>query len=99
MAETLTGQLASREREREALDRLSRVHGPVELHAALLALLLPLSPAAATNDVWYTETESVATATSLRQEVVALGGPARLPCYEQLLARMARQPLEARQNL
>ncbi|MBS0447843.1 MAG: hypothetical protein JSR59_18035 [Proteobacteria bacterium] len=97
--DTLTGLSASREREREALDRLSRVHGPGELHAALLALLLPLSPAASANEAWYTETEGVATATALRHEVVALGGPARLPCFEQLLERMAKHPLAVRQTL
>lgn len=79
--------------------RLAYVNGPRELHAALLALLLPASPPEAAIAAWQTETEAIIGATMLREEIGALASANRLPVYEQLLARMAGQPLAARQAL
>jgi hypothetical protein len=82
-----------------ATGRLAYVNGPRELHAALLALLLPPAPPDATVVCWRAETEAVIGAAMLRDEIAALAGAGRLPCFEDLLARMAGQPLAARQAL
>jgi len=84
--------------ERDAADRLSRVHGPGELHAVLLALLLPPGSKRALK-AWQLETAAIAGVGPLREHVASLSGAARLPWFELLLARMAAQPLAARQDL
>ena len=82
----------------DAHDRLSRVHGPGELHATLLALLLPAGSRRALQ-AWREETGSAAPLDALREDVRNLSGAARLPWFDRLLARMADQPIEARQRL
>jgi hypothetical protein len=84
--------------ERDAADRLSRVHGPGELHAALLALLLPPGSKRALK-AWQLETTSTPGVDPLREHAANLSGAARLPWFELLLTRMAAQPLAARQEL
>src|SRR6478609_4531236 len=84
--------------ERDAADRLSRVHGAGELHAVLLALLLPSGSRRALK-AWQLDTAAIAGVEPLRQHVASLSGAARLPWFERLLARMAAQPLAARQEL
>jgi hypothetical protein len=84
--------------ERDAADRLSRVHGAGELHAALLALLLPPGSKRALK-AWHLETTSSPGVDALRDHAANLSGAARLPWFELLLARMATQPLAARQEL
>jgi hypothetical protein len=84
--------------ERDAADRLSRVHGAGELHAVLLALLLPPGSKRALK-AWQLDTAAVAGVEPLREHVANLSGAARLPWFELLLARMAAQPLAARQEL
>ncbi|MCE9660671.1 MAG: hypothetical protein K8R60_19250 [Burkholderiales bacterium] len=81
-----------------ASDRLSRVHGAGELHAALLALLLPPGSKRAAR-AWTIETASSPGREGLREHAASLSGAARLPWFERLLARMARQPIAARQGL
>ena len=88
----------SPESQRDAADRLTRVHGAGELHAALLALLLPAGSKRAVR-AWRIEAGKAPGAESLRQHVANLSGAARLPWFEALLARMAAQPLAARQEL
>jgi len=78
--------------ERDAADRLSRVH------AVLLALLLPSGSRRALK-AWQLDTAAIAGVEPLRQHVASLSGAARLPWFERLLARMAAQPLAARQEL
>jgi len=84
--------------ERDAADRLSRVHGAGELHAVLLALLLPSGSKRALK-AWQLDTAAIVGVEPLRQHVASLAGAARLPWFELLLARMAAQPLAARQEL
>ena len=88
----------SPESERDAADRLSRVHGAGELHAVLLALLMPPGSKRALR-AWQLETAATPGADSLRLHAASLSGAARLPWFELLLARMAAQPLAARQEL
>ncbi len=88
----------SPESERDAADRLSRVHGAGELHAVLLALLLPPGSKRALR-AWQLETAAAAGADSLRKHAASLSGAARLPWFELLLSRMAPQPIAARQEL
>jgi len=83
--------------EGDASDRFSRLHGPAELHAALLALLLPSSKRAA--HAWEVETAGIASAEGLLGHATRLSGAARLPWVELLLSRMALQPLGVRQEL
>jgi hypothetical protein len=48
---------------------------------------------------WQREVATTAGADSLRRHAASLSGAARLPWFERLLARMAAQPLAARQEL
>ena len=88
----------SPERQREAADRLSRVHGAGELQAVLLALLMAPDSQRALR-AWQQETTATPGADSLRRHAASLSGAARLPWFELLLSRMAVQPLAARQEL
>ena len=83
---------------RDAVGRLDRAHGAGELQAALLALLLPRGSKRARR-AWQIETNAAPGADALRACVAALPGPARLAWFDALLARMAAQPLAARQGI
>ena len=85
-------------RERDAADRLSRIHGAGELHAVLLALLMAPGSKRALR-AWQAETVATPAADALRRHAASLSGAARLPWFELLLSRMATQPLAARQEL
>lgn len=89
---------AAQDPDSAAADRLTRVHGAGELHAALLALLLPRGSRRAAR-AWAIETAESPSRTGLREHAASLSGAARLPWFELLLARMATQPLAARQSL
>ena len=84
--------------ERDAADRLARVHGAGELQATLLALLLPRGSKRALR-AWQLDAAAAPNADALRKHAASLSGAARLPWFELLLARMATQPLAARQEL
>jgi hypothetical protein len=84
--------------ERDAADRLGRVHGAGELHAALLALLLQPGSKRAVR-AWQLDTANTPGVEALREHAANLSGAARLPWFELLLSRMATQPLAARQQL
>lgn len=84
--------------QRDAADRLSRLHGALELKAALLALLLPSGSQRAAR-AFEIETTDIRPAASLQAHVHHLAGGARLPWFELLLARMAMHPLALRQEL
>jgi hypothetical protein len=71
--------------ERDATDRLSHVHGPSELHAVLLALLLPHGSRRAAR-AWQIEAGKAPGAEALRAHATSLSGAARLPWFELLLA-------------
>jgi len=92
------------ERARVAADQLSRVNGPLELHATLLALLLPPDSKRALR-AWEIECQanphphSHPGAPALRAHVAALPAAARLPWFETMLARLRSSPLPARQAL
>ena len=85
------------ERARVAADHLSRVNGPLELHAAVLALLLPPGSQRALR-AWQIECGANPTP-ALREHVAALPAAARLPWFEIMLARLRSSPLPARQAL
>ncbi|MEO8080505.1 MAG: hypothetical protein ABI641_08245 [Caldimonas sp.] len=82
----------------DVADRLTRAHGALELHAALLALLLPAGSRRA-EKAWKIETAGAPGAEGLRKHVASLSGAARLPWFELLLKRMTAQPIAARQEL
>jgi len=91
-------QYAKPDPQRDAADRLGRLHGALELKATLLALLLPGGSQRALR-AYDIETADIRPAPSLHEHVRNLPGPARLPWLELLLARMALQPLGLRQEL
>ena len=98
MADSYATHQATVDTEANAADRLSRLHGAFELHAALLALLLaPGSKRAAR--AWEIETAATPGVAGLREHAASLSGAARLPWVELLLSRMALQPLAARKDL
>jgi hypothetical protein len=84
--------------ERDAGDRLSRVHGAAELHAAILALLLPFGSKRALR-AWRIEAADAPEAESLRRHASRLSPATRLPWLQRLLARAAGQPIGMRQQL
>ena len=84
--------------ELEALARLSRVHGPGELHAAVLALVAEPRDGASLA-AWNAETQDVSPAAALLGDVLQLSDGARLPCLEVLLARMRLLPKAQRRAL
>jgi hypothetical protein len=91
-------QYAKPDPQRDAADRLARLHGALELKATLLALLLPPGSQRALR-AFDIETAEIRPAQSLREHVRNLPGNARLPWLEELLKRMALQPLGLRQEL
>ncbi|HEY3635208.1 MAG TPA: hypothetical protein VGK95_09170 [Caldimonas sp.] len=91
-------QSSAADPERDAADRLAYVHGAGELRATLLALLLPAGSKRALR-AWHAEITATPATEALREHAVNLAGAARLPWFELLLARMALQPLAARQDL
>lgn len=84
--------------ERDAAEALARVHGPLELQAAVLALLLPPDSAAAAH-AWQLETAATPGAVRIAGQVAQLAPISRLPWFERLLERLRSQPLAARQTL
>ena len=82
----------------DAAQALSRVHGPLELQAAVLALLLPRGSAAAAQ-AWQLETAATPGAVRLAEHVAQLAPTSRLAWFERLLERLRSQPLAVRQAL
>ena len=91
-------QKAAHEREAAAVDHLSRVHGALGLHAAVLALQLPAGSRRAAR-AWQAETAATPEAAALRAHIDGLSPAARLPWLDVLLLRMRAQPLASRQAL
>ncbi len=91
-------QYAKPDPQRDAADRLTRLHGALELKATLLALLLPAGSQRALR-AFTLETGAIRPAQGLHDHVRQLGPGARLPWFDHLLVRMARQPLGLRQEL
>lgn len=89
---------AAHDPEIDAAKRLARVQGPGELHAALLALILPRGSRRAAR-AWAIETAETPNRAGLREHAASLSGATRLPWFERLLARMALQPITVRQGL
>jgi Zn-dependent protease with chaperone function len=81
-------------REREALDRIERWHGPGEWQAAMLALAIeaPAAGAAARWDAWRQATADLAVAPAVRREIEALGAGARRQTFALLLRRACSDP-------
>ncbi|MEP7300997.1 MAG: hypothetical protein ABI699_05665 [Caldimonas sp.] len=96
--DTYAANQAADDPEKNASDRLWRVHGAVELRAAVLALLLPPGSKRAAR-AWEIETASLRGVEGLREHVASLSGAARLPWFERLLSRMALHPIAIRQDL
>lgn len=91
-------ETAAAEQEREALDRLERVHGPGGMKAALLALLLVADQPSRLR-AWREETSLVFDAETVGDDVARLSHRTRLPWFELLLARLGGAPLADRQEL
>src|SRR4029453_14450153 len=91
-------QFAPPEPQRDAADRLSRLHGALELKSALLALILPTTSQRATR-AFEIETEGARQAPGILMHVRNLPPAARLPWFDELLRRMALQPMPIRQEL
>jgi hypothetical protein len=98
MSDATALQFAPPDPQRDAADRLSRLHGALELKSALLALILPPSSQRAAR-AFEIETEGARQAPSILVHVRHLPPAARLPWLEELLARMALQPVAIRQDL
>lgn len=98
MADSYAAHHATTDLPANAADRMSRLHGASELHAALLALLLPPGSKRAAR-AWDIETSATPGLEGLRELAASLSGAARLPWVELLLSRMALQPLAARKEL
>ena len=87
------------ETEQAAVEQLNRLQGRQELHAGILALLLPAGSQRAMR-AWQIECEAmVPRADAVREWVAQLPGNARLPWLEVLVTRMRSQPLADRQAL
>ncbi len=97
-AVTTVLQATTDDEERTAIDVLSRVNGPGELRAAILAMLLTPNSEREYR-AWRDETRGLSTANALRREVKKLGPAVRLPWLETLLKRLARNPMPDRQAL
>ena len=98
MLESPSPSKAGFEQRRPAALQLAAINDVAGLRAALLALLVPVGsrrPALA----WQVETAGNPQAPALRDEVNDLPAVERLPWFEKLLVRMARQPLIERQLL
>jgi hypothetical protein len=98
MADANELQYAAPDPQRDAADRLSRLHGALELKAALLALLLPADSRRAAR-AFEIETADARQAPGVHAHSLNLAPAARLPWFELLLTRMALQPLPLRQEL
>lgn len=106
MTDTLAAAAATHEAERRhrleleqaGADHLSRLHGALELQAAVLALLLPADSQRAAR-AWQVETEATPNAQAVLEHVTQLPHAARLPWFETLVSRMRGQPQSARQAL
>jgi len=85
--------------ERRAIwQRLSQLHGPGELRAALLALVR--TPGSGRElQAWREHTQGVATAESIRNDIRALGADARLPWFELLADRLKGHSASDRHGL
>jgi hypothetical protein len=87
---TQPGSDASGDEQRAITQRLSRLQGPGELRAALLALVR--TPGSGRElQAWREHTQGVATADAIRNDIRALGADARLPWFEVLCDRLKRR--------
>ena len=84
--------------ERDALERLKRVHGPSGLKAALLAMMLGQHQPGRML-VWQDETVLTPEAETIQADMEHMGDAARLPWFELLLQRLAKAPLTDRQAM
>lgn len=89
-------------REREALDRIARWHGPGEWQAAMLALCIAgdASPGVAGRwRAWQAVTSDLTVGAAVKAEIDALGPLQRRRVFDQLLARGAAAPPPTRRRL
>ena len=78
--------------------RFAQIAGPGQLHAAVLALLL--TPGRAREmAVWRDECRQTVGAKELRNELMKLPWPERMPWLERFIGRIAQGPLDKRQQL
>jgi len=89
-------------REREALERIARWHGPGEWQAGMLALFIAgdTSPGVAGRwRAWQSATADLTVGAAVKAEIDALGPHQRRRVFEALLARGAAAPPPARRRL
>ncbi|MEP6874312.1 MAG: hypothetical protein ABI887_08090 [Burkholderiales bacterium] len=84
--------------EQAAIAQLGRLNGPQELHAAVLALLLPPGSQRALR-AWKSECAKLPHIRQVLEWVGQLPANARLPWFETLVSRVGVQPLADRQAL
>lgn len=84
--------------QREAFDRLSRLHAPGDLRASFLALLLTPDSQRELR-AWKDETRGLSSARTVLELVNRLSPAARLPWFEQLLLRLSGNAIGDRQAL
>lgn len=84
--------------EAERRERFMQVAGPGQLHAATLALLL--TPGRTREmAVWREECRHTVGAKELRNELMKVAWPERMPWLERFVGRVAQGPLDKRQQL
>jgi Zn-dependent protease with chaperone function len=89
-------------REREALERIARWHGPGEWQAGMLALFIAgdASPGVAGRwRAWQAATADLTVGAAVKAEIDALGPAQRRHVFDQLLARGAAAPAPTRRRL
>lgn len=92
--------------EQDALSRLSRLHGPASLAAAVLAVVARwpqgssrTSVLQALRQAWAAETAGTPNADEIDADVAQLSAMVRLPCLEALLLRVRQGAKEDRRAL
>ena len=85
-------------RQREALERIARWHGPGELRAALLALMVDGDDDAGWAR-WSRATAGSSVAAPVREELQALDAPGRVQTFETLARRGSTLPAPQRRTL
>jgi len=84
--------------QREIAQRLTRLNGPGELRAALLAMVRTRGSARELQ-AWREHTQGLANAEAVRADIGALAPDARLPWFEVLVDRLKDHPAGDRRGL
>ena len=95
---TTPSQERAADEQRAIHERLSKLQGPGELRAALLALVR--TPGSGRElQAWREHTQGIASAEAIRSDIAGLGADARLPWFELLADRLKRHSAADRHGL